>query len=362
MQQKQGYFANIHLYLPAIALTTLGIVTIYSIKPDNALAQVIIFGVSLIASFLISKLQLNRGWLPAWFWYLLVIVSLVATSLFGSASRGSARWITLFNQQLQTSEFAKIGIILFSATWFSRINKRNHLSQLVRYGLLILLPTFLIFIQPDLGTSLMLLAIAVSTIILSGTSFKHILIVSLVVALSLPLMYSQLKPYQKDRITSFINPATDPLGSGYNSLQSTIAVGSGMFFGRGLGRGTQSHLRFLPERHTDFIFASFVEEMGFVGGAAVMALYAWLAYGLILNGKQAETKTASLVSLLSAALILIQATINMGMNMGIVPITGVTLPFMSYGGSSLLSMYILLGINSKVVNKKKNTYNSLHLQ
>jgi rod shape determining protein RodA len=160
----------------------------------------------------------------------------------------------------------------------------------------------------------------------------------------LPIGYSQLKSYQRQRLESFVNPSVDPLGTGYNALQATIAVGSGKFIGRGLGQGTQSHLRFLPERHTDFIFASLVEELGFVGGVIVIVSYLWLSLSLMRFARYASSDVGSIICLTTSSLLLVQAFINIGMNMGLLPITGITLPLVSSGGSSILSFAVLLGL------------------
>jgi rod shape determining protein RodA len=178
----------------------------------------------------------------------------------------------------------------------------------------------------------------------------------------IPLGSLSLKPYQKDRILSFINPYQDHLGTGYNSIQATIAVGSGQLTGRGLGKGTQSHLRFLPERHTDFIFASFVEELGFLGGSILIGAYIWLAMNLVNTAKVASTSIQSLICLISAGLILTQSLVNIGMNMSLLPITGVTLPLVSYGGSSLLSSIIILGINWSIIIRAHSKTRNLEIR
>lgn len=337
-----GLARAINLFFPAGLLTIAGIVTIYSIKPEVAITQAVFFTLSILASFLINRFRFDRGWLPASAWYIGVIALLTITTIFGVAARGSARWLILFGQQIQTSELAKIGLILFTATWFSL--KHHGITHLIRYLLAMSLPAIIIFRQPDLGTALLIASIAIIALLVVGTSLKNLLFIGALMAVIIPIASTQLQPYQLDRLDSFFNPSSDPLGSGYNAAQATIAVGSGQLIGRGLGQGTQSHLRFLPERHTDFIFASFIEELGFIGGLVILLLYLWLILSLINLAKTTDSIIHSLICLLTAGLILVQTIINIGMNMGIMPITGITLPFMSYGGSSLISLYLLLGI------------------
>lgn len=356
----QGLVRFINLYFPAGLLTIAGIVTIYSIKPDVAITQAVFFTVALLLSFGINRLHLDRGWLPAGAWAGLVVVSLLATTIFGVASRGSARWLILFGQQFQTSEFAKIGLILFSASWFAL--KHVDIVHTLKYLFFMAVPIFIIFRQPDLGTAMMAAAIGLTTLLVVGSSLKKLLLTLALLLVMIPLFASHLQPYQRERVDSFLNPSHDPLGSGYNAAQATIAVGSGQLIGRGLGQGTQSHLRFLPERHTDFIFASFVEELGFIGGVVIISLYLWLCYALLKIAKITDSIVHSLICLLTVGLILAQTIVNIGMNMGIMPITGVTLPFMSYGGSSLLSMYLLLGIAAGSQSAAKNSRRVFHIQ
>ena len=272
------------------------------------------------------------------------------TEIFGIVSRGSTRWIVLFGNQFQTSEFAKLALIMFSAIWLTS-HDMSTLKEIVKYGLLMLLPIALVFVQPDLGSALMLLSIAAIGLLTAGIPFKHLFVLLVFIAIVVPLGISSLKSYQRDRISSFINPSTDRLGSGYNAIQATIAVGSGQLFGRGLGQGTQSHLKFLPERHTDFIFASFVEELGFSGGIIIIGAYIWLIMNLVSTARVAASAVQSMICLITAGLFLTQSLVNVGMNMSILPITGVTLPLVSYGGSSLLSTLLILGINWSIILK-----------
>jgi rod shape determining protein RodA len=359
MYQNLGRAIN--LYFSAGLLTIAGLVTIYSIKPEVAVTQSVFFALAIIVSLIINRLGFDRGWVPAYGWIILVVISLLLTALFGVVTRGSARWLTVFGQQIQTSEFAKIGVILFTASWFAVKHSRGTLHA-IRYVIALCIPIFIIFRQPDLGTALMITGVGVIGLLVIGTSLKNLLAIAVGALIAIPLLMTQLKPYQQDRLNSFFNPEQDPLGRGYNAAQATIAVGSGQFTGRGLGQGTQSHLRFLPERHTDFIYASFVEELGFIGGFVILILYLWLCYSLISIAKKTDSITHTIICLLTAGLIFIQALVNIGMNLGIMPITGVTLPFMSYGGSSLVAMYILLGICVGTQSSSKGSRRVFHIQ
>lgn len=251
--------------------------------------------------------------------------------------------------------------ILFIAVYLTHTPIQK-IKPTLKFLIYCLIPVGLIFKQPDLGTALILIVLIGAGLLACGVSFKTIGIFGLLLLVAIPLSIPLLKPYQLNRIHTFLNPTSDPLGKGYNSLQATIAVGSGKIFGKGLGQGTQSQLRFLPERQTDFIFASFIEELGFVGGGILLSAYAWLARGLLKTAKYATSPMGSLVSLLTLALLLVQVIVNIGMNMGIMPITGITLPLVSAGGSSLLSLLTLLGVNLNIAKQAKLQTTSLEIR
>jgi len=222
----------------------------------------------------------------------------------------------------------------------------RHVKWLWVHALLFAVPFFLVFRQPDLGTSIVYGSAWVAMLMAGGFPLGLLVSGAVVGIAGLPLFWKTLAGYQKARILTFINPASDPSGAGYNALQAMIAVGSGQLFGRGLGRGTQSHLRFLPEFHTDFIFATLVEELGFIGGLMLFVLYGALLWQLLkpyIRGSVGNPfvffYTIGLFGIL-----LTQVVINAGMNMGIIPVTGITLPFVSYGGSSILSLCIAFGL------------------
>lgn len=266
-------------------------------------------------------------------------------SYLGPSIRGATRWIVILGVQLQPSELVKPLLLLAFAQYMSTHSPRN-LANLPRLLVLFALPFFLVFRQPDLGSSIVYAAFWMAMMLAGGLPLWILATGAGLSGIFLPILWSHLALYQKSRITTFLDPDLDPAGAGYNALQAMIAVGSGQFFGRGLGRGTQSHLRFLPEFHTDFIFATLVEELGFLGGGLLIAGYGILLYRIIaplIRGSVADARVF-IYSFGLFAMLLTQIFINAGMNMGLIPITGITLPFVSYGGSSLLSTAVAFGI------------------
>ena len=248
--------------------------------------------------------------------------------------------------RFQPSEFAKPLLVVFFAVMMSRAI--NTPAKYVRLLLYMLPPLALIFLQPDLGSTLIVAAVLGSQLMSSKTPKKDLLLTVATVLVLSPLIWSVLRPYQKERVASFIAPASDPLGSGYNAIQAVISVGSGKVLGRGLGQGTQSQLKFLPERQTDFIFASISEEFGFLGSATIIASYIWLLSSIVHFATTANDDVGRLISVGTFFVIILQAFVNIGMNIGLLPITGITLPLVSLGGSSLISIAVLLGIMTNI--------------
>lgn len=335
---------NWQVILVSILLVCIGILVIFSSSKELALQQLIFCILGLLLFFLVSQLDiqsLTSLVKPAYF---LITFSLVVVLILGIETRGVVRWIPLGFINIQPSEFAKPVLILFLAKFWSTNlpNWRN-----IFKSLLWTLPIFiLIFRQPDLGSALTIAAIWLVLLFSAKISFKKIIVMLLIATFILPFSWTFLRDYQRQRIVSFIAPQSDPLGQGYNLIQSTIAVGSGQLWGRGLGRGTQSRLQFLPEFRTDFIFASIAEELGLLGSTLILSLYLILiGYCLILASKMADPLN-SLTVIGVVSMILFQTSVNIGMNIGLVPITGITLPLISYGGSSLISTFILLGLVS----------------
>jgi rod shape determining protein RodA len=279
------------------------------------------------------------------FGYLLSLIMLIATIIFGSSIRGSTRWIPIGTFQLQAGEFVKPLLVLSFAFFLKTFPPKTFKNILIN-TILFAIPTFLIFKQPDLGTALSVSSIWVAQLFISGISYWLIAagaVIFVIFAESLPRF---LHDYQLKRLETFIDPFKDPLGSGYNVIQSIVAVGSGGILGKGLGHGTQSHLRFLPERHTDFIFASLAEELGVFGSILVLLCLGALLYRLLSLATHTRSSSSRLIYIGVFGYLAFQTFVNIGMNIGIAPVTGVTLPLISYGGSSVLSTAIMLGIAS----------------
>ncbi len=332
-----------------------------SVAPANLQAQVMYMVLGLGLMYVVSSIDYRLWMFSAWPYYVILVLILVATVAVGSEARGSVRWLEILGVRLQTSEMAKPLLILFLANVLVKQYPKSW-KKLGTTLILAAIPLLFVFIQPDLGTALVLGSIVVVGLVAAGVDFKRLCVVLLIALLCLPVGFSFLKPYQRNRLISFVEPAGDPQGLGYNAAQAMIAVGSGKLLGRGLGQGTQSQLHFLPERHTDFIFASLVEEMGFVGGLVVISAYLGLGWGLLAVARTAATDEGSMVAVMMLSLILVQASINMGMNMGILPVTGITLPFVSVGGSSLISLCLLMGLCFSIAKSGRNAKKTLEIK
>src|SRR3989339_200471 len=328
------------LVLPALFLIALSLTVLRSIAPQIFITQLYFVLVSITAFLIVSSLDQELIFsLHAPFYFLLLLLT-ISTSVFGFISRGAQRWISLGPITIQPSEILK-PFMLISLAAVSVSQSSRKMLWLLLIGLV---PIVTVFLQPDLGTTLVML-VGWASIAAARFSFKFFISITLIALLAaVPFYQFFLHDYQKERIATFINPYHDPLGSGYHVIQSVIAVGSGQFLGRGLGHGTQTQLRFLPEHHTDFIFASLAEELGFAGSLVVIILLLSLLWRIYRISQQTSDPKAALFCLSAASLLAFQAAVNIGMNSGLVPITGITLPFLSYGGSSLLSLAITLGL------------------
>lgn len=342
---------NLPISLGSLLLVSIGILVIYSSSKELALQQFIFTIVGLVLFFLVSQIDLKSVKSLIKPMYLFILFLLVAVLILGIETRGSLRWIPLGFINIQPSEFAKPVLILFLAKFWSE-NYPNWLN--IGKSLLFSLPfILLIFKQPDLGSALTLVAVWLGMLFAARISVKKMIILGLIILVIIPTSWLFLHDYQRQRISSFLSPESDPLGKGYNLIQSTIAVGSGQFFGRGLGQGTQSRLQFLPEFRTDFIFASIGEEMGFLGAMLILSLYLFLLiYSLRMAGK-VNNSFSFLVILGVVSMIIFQVVVNIGMNIGILPITGITLPLISYGGSSLIATFLLLGMAASSSRSKQ---------
>ena len=278
--------------------------------------------------------------------YILFFILLLCVKYFGLSSSGSQRWINIYVINLQPSELMKVGLILFLARYYSRIpvTEVNRLKYLFLPLVALIAPVLLVITQPDLGTALLIAIGGVIVAWLAGVKIKFFAYLSILFISVAPIAISFLKPYQKSRILTFLNPDRDPLGAGYQIIQSKIAIGSGGFFGKGFLNGSQSYLDFLPEKHTDFIFTLFSEEFGFFGSISILALYGLIISRIIGIGHVTRSNFGKLYCYGFGTAFSIYVIVNMGMVLGLLPIVGAPLPIMSYGGSSMLSIMLGLGI------------------
>jgi rod shape determining protein RodA len=287
-------------------------------------------------------------WVPAL--YGISVAALLGTAALGNTVFGSKRWIPVPGLgNLQVSEFVKLVIILLVARYLTDL-KRDQLEIREMWILsgLVGLPVILVLAQPDLGTSLTYVAVLVTGAFLAGLRWKYVFVIAVLAVVALPVGYYGLKDYQKARLLSFMDPERDPQGTGYQPLQSQIAVGAGGMFGKGVTKGTQSQLHFLPVPHTDFIFSAFAEEHGFVGVTVVLAMYFVMIMRVVQNAQAAPDRAGMYICMGVAGLLTFHTLVNVGMVVGRMPVTGIPLPFMSAGGSSIWSNFLALGLVNNV--------------
>ena len=296
--------------------------------------------------FLILSFFRVQFWFKfSYFFYFIIIILLLSVDLFGVSSSGSKRWIGLVFINLQPSELMKIGLIVFLARYYYKVpvDKVTNIRHMFVPFLALSIPVYLVASQPDLGTALLIAIGGISIMWLSGFRIKYFLYSFFAIICLLPVGITLLKPYQKSRILTFLNPERDPLGGGYQIIQSKIAVGSGGIFGKGFLQGSQSYLDYLPEKHTDFIFTLFSEEFGFVGSLLLLIIYVLIIYRIILIGNQSKNNFARLYCFGFATAFFTYVAVNMSMVLGLLPIVGAPLPILSYVGSSMLA--IMLGLS-----------------
>lgn len=342
------------MFVPALLLSLAGLVTMNSFSGENYFffRQSMWILISVIVFLIVSSvdwrfLRQTRILVPI---FLATVMVLLALFSVGYVAKGAQSWFRLGSFGLQPSDPAKLVVVLMLAKYFSRrhIEIRNVRHVLVS-GVYAFLIFILVFLQPDFGGAVMIFGIWLGMVLVSGISKKHLGIVALTgVVVVAGLWAFVFAPYQKARIVTFLHPLADVRGAGYNAYQSTIAVGSGEVWGKGIGQGSQSKLEFLPEYETDFIFAAFAEEWGFVGSAALLALCLFLLFRIVNNAERAPTNFETFFGLGMAILFAVQIVVHAGMNVGILPVTGITFPFMSYGGSHLLTEFFALGILSSM--------------
>ena len=348
------------LLICILALSILSVFIMYSTDGGELLyhtkSHLIKLAVFFILMLVISFFNIKFWHLCSYFLYGAIILLLIWVSVYGLKVSGSQRWIDLYFLVLQPSELMKIGIILCLAKYYHRvsIDKVNSFLSISIALAIILIPVIFVLAQPDLGTSILIISSGLIILWLGGVKIKYFFVSFVVFLISLPFVISYLEPYQKLRILTFLNPERDPLGAGYQIIQSKIAIGSGGFSGKGFLQGTQSYLDFLPEKHTDFIFTLFSEEFGFVGSVGLLLLYTVIILRIIQIGAISRSSFARLFCFGFAFAIFIYITVNLSMVLGLLPIVGSPLPIMSYGGSSMLATMIGFGIvmSAKVHNQQ----------
>lgn len=350
---KNNFFGVLSgLFLPVAILIVISLVTLLSISPVYFKSQLIFLVISLIAFGFVSQVHwniLHHYMIP---FYIFSILSLLLIFVIGIQSHGAVRWVDILGFRIQFSEILKPFLAVALASFLTKNDIRSF-ATFVKVGVLMLPIVFLIFIQPDLGNALIYIIVVILSLLLIGLPLKYFLISLLPFAVVSPLFLKILHGYQRERLMTFLHPGSDPLGTSYNAIQSIIAVGSGAMGGKGLGQGSQAVLKFLPEHQTDFIFATLSEGLGFIGSIIVIVAFVVLLYKIFAVFNDTNDVFYKNFCAVAFSLILVQFFINIGMNIGILPIVGVTLPFVSAGGSSLLSNFILLGFLAAITRRSK---------
>ncbi|MDD5692703.1 MAG: rod shape-determining protein RodA [Candidatus Omnitrophica bacterium] len=351
----------IRILVIALVIALIGVLSIYSstyqkegtLWQDIYKRQILWLALGVVCFFLMSGFNYRKLWDASYFIYGLALLFLFLVFSLGIIRLGAQRWLKFAWFNFQPSEFAKLAVIIFLARYFSR-KSESDISLLSRkFGIFrgialpfifVAIPMFLVIEQPDLGSGLMILLAFVSLLYLTDVRLKYIIVLLILLIAPLPLFWNFLRPYQKERLLVFLNPNIDPLGAGYTVIQSRIAIGSGGFLGKGWLSGTQSQLYFLPESHTDFIFATFSEQWGFLGSALLISLYYLLIRQGFIIARRTQDSFGKLLAYGISILLALQVFINIAMNMGLAPVVGLPLPLLSYGGSSILITFIALGI------------------
>lgn len=340
------------LFLPMFLLLSFGLAVLLSVNPELARQQLIFAVVGLVIYFFIAFTDYKVIGKFAKPIYVATVLLLFLVVGWGISTRGAVRWLQIGFWRIQPSEFSKIALILVLASFLASV--QNSFKKIIRSFLFTLPVVLLVFFQPDLGTALVLTAAWLGILLALGVKLSHLAALAVCGLLFSIPGWLLLKDYQRERLETFLNPQADPLGAGYNVIQAVIAVGSGQLTGRGFGRGTQSHLQFLPDYHTDFIFATLAEEWGFLGAMILLVLFLILGFRIFKIGEAAGNRFGYLLGVGVGTMLVFQVLVNIGMNLGIMPVTGIPLPLVSYGGSSLVATLVALGlVQSVVVGRKR---------
>ncbi len=348
---KPTFFQKVRAidYTLLVSILLIGIISIFAMystdggeiqyhTKNHTIRFFVFFSMMIVLSFINIKIWHSTGYL----FYLIALSLLIWASFYGVIASGSQRWINLYFINLQPSELMKIAIIICFSKYYHRIqiNNVNKFRNVLIPIVVLIFPIFLVMAQPDLGTSVLIALSGIMVLWLAGLNIKYFVYSALIFVLSAPFVISFLKPYQKLRLLSFFNPDKDPLGAGYQIIQSKIAVGSGGLYGKGFLKGTQGYLEFLPEKHTDFIFTLFSEEFGFFGSITLLIIYSVMIFRIIRIGSVSRNFFGRLFCYGFGSAIFIYIAVNMSMVLGLLPIVGSPLPIMSYGGSSMLATMI----------------------
>jgi rod shape determining protein RodA len=332
------------------AICALGVIEIYSATHGSVLAgmhlkQIRWLVIGFVLMFVLSRLDYHVIMDQAPVLYIIGIGALTAVLVVGHRRFGAQRWIPVLGEFFQVSELVKLIIIIVLARFFAEVRTDElSLQDLIKAGLLVGIPLVLILKQPDLGTALVLMPMLVVGAFLAGLQWKHAAVIVLIGVLMLPVGWHFLKPYQKERVTSFLHPEEDAKGSGYQVLQSKIAVGSGGFWGKGFGKGSQNQLGYIPVRYSDFIMSAWAEEQGFKGVLLALGLYMALLLRLVQNAQRAKDRAGMFLVMGVTAALGFHVLVNVAMVIGAMPVTGIPLPLMSYGGSATLFVFLAIGL------------------
>lgn len=324
------------------------------IDQRDAIWQSIYGAVGLVCFFLVARFdyRLIRRYTPAL--YVVMVALLILVHLTGTEIFGARRWIDLGVFQLQPSEVAKVIFVIILAKYFSGRSGRPSLKEMAHSLVYLLLPLALVVTQPDLGTALVFIAIWIVFLLAARVRWVHLAAMGSACLLLAPVIWDALRPYQQSRILTFLDPSRDPLGAGYNVTQAQIAVGSGGLWGRGVGHATQSNLSFLPVQHIDFIFAAWAEELGLIGVAALLTVFAALLTRTARAASSARDRFGMYLAVGVSAMLLFHVLVNVGMNVGLMPVTGIPLPLISYGGTSVVMTMVALGLIESIVMRSRS--------
>ena len=363
---RQIFYFNKLRKLPFTLLCTIciicsiGFIALYSAADADihpwAYKQIINFVIFLPIALIVAVTDLKLIFKLAYLFYFAILILLFGVELFGSISMGAKRWIDFGFMRLQPSELTKLAIILMLARYFHQLKSDTSLQckEIVLPIIAIILPAFLIIKQPDLGTGIITIIIAITIFFGAGLQMWYFITAGAMTIICIPIIWNIMHDYQKNRVLVFLNPEREPLGAGYNIIQSKIAIGSGGLFGKGFTQGTQSHLKFLPEHQTDFIFATLSEEFGFIGGLVLILLYSLTIFISLMIAFNCKTIFSKLVVIGVTASLFSHVFVNIAMVMGILPVVGVPLPFVSFGGTMMGSMLIGFGLVMNAEIHKNN--------